>query len=170
MQIWPLGWEDPISWRRKWQPTPVFLAWKIPLTEEPGGPLFMGWQRVGHDWACKHTPIIVQAFLEKFFLKWKVVPASHLLISVIESLIFKRTPSFNLAVRPIMTRCYCNQYTYIHYGCGSKPIRLPVVSETYHAFPMTLLHMKFFTTKSSCLLHILQKSAEGPLSLGIAAK
>ena len=23
--------------RRKWQPTPAFLAWKIPRTEEPGG-------------------------------------------------------------------------------------------------------------------------------------
>ena len=24
-------------WRRKWQPTPVFFAWEIPWTEEPGG-------------------------------------------------------------------------------------------------------------------------------------
>ena len=23
-------------WRRKWQPTPVILAWEIPWTEEPG--------------------------------------------------------------------------------------------------------------------------------------
>ena len=27
------------------------LAWKIPGTEEPGGPLSMGLQRVGHDWS-----------------------------------------------------------------------------------------------------------------------
>ena len=27
------------------------LAWKIPWTEEPGWLLFMGSQRVGHDWA-----------------------------------------------------------------------------------------------------------------------
>ena len=26
-----------IPWSRKWQPTPAFLAWKIPRTEEPGG-------------------------------------------------------------------------------------------------------------------------------------
>ena len=26
-----------IPWRRKWQPTPVFLPGKIPWTEEPGG-------------------------------------------------------------------------------------------------------------------------------------
>ena len=28
------GGEDP--WRRAWQPTPVFPAWRIPWTEEPG--------------------------------------------------------------------------------------------------------------------------------------
>ena len=26
------------------------LAWRIPWTEEPGGLLSMGWQRVGHNW------------------------------------------------------------------------------------------------------------------------
>ena len=40
-------------WRRKWQPTPVFLAWRIPWTEEPGGLQSMGAQRVGHDLATK---------------------------------------------------------------------------------------------------------------------
>ena len=30
---------------------PSTLAWKIPWTEEPGGLLFMGSHRVGHDWA-----------------------------------------------------------------------------------------------------------------------
>ena len=33
-QVQPLGQEDP--WRRKWQATPVFFAWKISWTEEPG--------------------------------------------------------------------------------------------------------------------------------------
>ena len=36
-----------MHWRRKWQPTPVFLAWRIPGTEEPG----RGSHRVGHDWS-----------------------------------------------------------------------------------------------------------------------
>ena len=31
------------------------LAWRIPWTEEPGGPQSMGSQRVGHDWARGHT-------------------------------------------------------------------------------------------------------------------
>ena len=26
-----------IPWRKKWQPTPVFLPGKIPWTEDPGG-------------------------------------------------------------------------------------------------------------------------------------
>ena len=31
------------------------LAWRIPWTEEPGGPQSMGLQRVGHNWPTKHT-------------------------------------------------------------------------------------------------------------------
>ena len=37
------------SWRRAWQPTPVFLAGESPWTEEPGRLQFIGSQRVGHD-------------------------------------------------------------------------------------------------------------------------
>ena len=45
-------WVGRISWRRAWQPTPVFLPWRIPWTEEPGGLQSMGSQRVQHDRAC----------------------------------------------------------------------------------------------------------------------
>ena len=31
------------------------LAWKIPRTEEPGGPQSMGSQRVRHDWMTEHA-------------------------------------------------------------------------------------------------------------------
>ena len=34
------------------------LAWKIPWSEEPGGPESMGSQRVGHNWTSKHTQIL----------------------------------------------------------------------------------------------------------------
>ena len=37
------------SWRRKWQPTPVFLLEKSRGPEEPGGLQSTGSQRVGHD-------------------------------------------------------------------------------------------------------------------------
>ena len=38
-----------ILWRRKWQPTAVFLPGESTWTEEPGGLQSMGSQRVGHD-------------------------------------------------------------------------------------------------------------------------
>ena len=41
-------WVQKIPWRRKWQPTPVFLPGEFPWTEEPGGLQSMGSQ-VGHD-------------------------------------------------------------------------------------------------------------------------
>ena len=40
-----------VRWRRRWHPTPVTLAWKIPRTEEPGRLQSMGSLRVRHDWA-----------------------------------------------------------------------------------------------------------------------
>ena len=41
-------WVQEIPWRRKWKPTAVILAWRIPWTEEPGG-LVMQLQSVRHD-------------------------------------------------------------------------------------------------------------------------
>ena len=35
-------WVGKIPWRRKWQPTPVFLPGKVPWTEEPGRLQSMG--------------------------------------------------------------------------------------------------------------------------------
>ena len=43
-------WVGKIPWRQKWQPTPVFLAWKIPWMEKPGRLQSMGSQKVGNDW------------------------------------------------------------------------------------------------------------------------
>ena len=37
------------AWRRKWQPTPVFLPGESPGPGEPGGLPSMGSHRVGHD-------------------------------------------------------------------------------------------------------------------------
>ena len=39
-----------------WQPTPVFLPGEFAWTEEPGRLQSLGSQRVGHDWATKHSP------------------------------------------------------------------------------------------------------------------
>ena len=42
-----LGWEDPLE--EGMATYSSILAWRIPWTEEPGGPPSMGSQRVGHD-------------------------------------------------------------------------------------------------------------------------
>ena len=38
-----------IPWRRKWQPTPVFLPGESPWTEEPDRLQSIGSNRAGHD-------------------------------------------------------------------------------------------------------------------------
>ena len=44
-----------MPWRRAWQPIPVFLPGESQQTEEPGGLQSTGSQRVGHEWATKHS-------------------------------------------------------------------------------------------------------------------
>ena len=61
-------------WRRKWQPTPVFLpAWRIPGLVEPGGLPSMGSHRVRHDWsdlaAAAAAALLYKLFLYKLLLK-----------------------------------------------------------------------------------------------------
>ena len=44
-----------MPWRRAWPPTLVFLPGESPWTEEPGRLQSMRSQRVGYDWATKHS-------------------------------------------------------------------------------------------------------------------
>ena len=44
-------WVGKISWRKAWQPTPVFLPGESPWTEEPGRLQSMWSHRVGYDWS-----------------------------------------------------------------------------------------------------------------------
>ena len=46
-------WVGKVSWRREWQPTPVFLPGEAAWTQEPGGLQFTGSQSVGYDWTTK---------------------------------------------------------------------------------------------------------------------
>ena len=47
------GWEDPLE--KGMATHSSVLAWRIPWTEEPGGPQSTGSQRVGRDWATDTT-------------------------------------------------------------------------------------------------------------------
>ena len=53
-----------IPWRRKWQPTPVFLPGESPQTEDPGGLQSMGSHRVGHDWCdwARNTGVVLTIY------------------------------------------------------------------------------------------------------------
>ena len=46
-RVQSLGWKDLLE--KEMATHSSLLAWKIPWTEEPGGLLSMGLQRVGHD-------------------------------------------------------------------------------------------------------------------------
>ena len=59
-----LGWEDPLENGMAIHSS--ILAWRSPWTEEPGGLLSMGSQRVGHDWET-NTFIIDHRRLIKIF-------------------------------------------------------------------------------------------------------
>ena len=46
-QVRSLAWEDPLE--KEMAAHSSVLPWKIPWREEPGGPQFVGLQRVGHN-------------------------------------------------------------------------------------------------------------------------
>ena len=48
-----LDWEDPLE--EGMETHFSILAWRIPMTEEPGGLQTMGSQRLRHNWATKHS-------------------------------------------------------------------------------------------------------------------
>ena len=52
-------WVGKIPWRKALQHTPVFLPGESSWTEEPVGLQSMGSQTVRHDWAAKHTAIML---------------------------------------------------------------------------------------------------------------
>ena len=66
-------WVGQIPWRRAQQPTLVFLPAESPWTEESGGLVSMGSQRVGYDWAAKpmHTQGI-HMFIFSYHCKFSI--------------------------------------------------------------------------------------------------
>ena len=71
-QVWSLGWED--LWRRKWQPTLVFLPWK-----SQGRRSLVGYS----PWGCKESDMTEQLH---FHFAWNIPLVS--LIFLKRSLVF----------------------------------------------------------------------------------
>ena len=68
-----LGWEDPLE--KGMAIHSSILAWRIPWTKKPGGPQFMGSQRVGYDWAT--STLIFQCLYVPQFLHPSILGRIH---------------------------------------------------------------------------------------------
>ena len=69
-------WIRKISLEEEMATSSSILAWKIPWTEEPGGPQSMGSQRGKPDWAHVHTHIecyVPHLYLVSWNVKWNDV-------------------------------------------------------------------------------------------------
>ena len=66
-----------IPWRRKCQPTPVFLPGKIPWIEEPDGLQSMGSQTVRYDWMTEHTAHKPGSLFLLFFSWFQLTQNTH---------------------------------------------------------------------------------------------
>ena len=62
--VWSLGWEDPLE--KGLATHSSILAWRSQWTEEPGGLQSTGMQRVGHDWATKHSTTLLERRIDIF--------------------------------------------------------------------------------------------------------
>ena len=64
------------------QPTSVFLPGESPRTEEPGGLQSMGLQRLGEDWATKHSTGMGSEAGPEGWFRWSVHPLGSALCRV----------------------------------------------------------------------------------------
>ena len=67
MNVWSPGQEDILE--KEMATHSSILAWKIPRTEESGGLLSMGLQKVRHDWVTEHTHIL---YISVYILSFNV--------------------------------------------------------------------------------------------------
>ena len=56
-KVQSLGRKDPLE--KEMATHSSILTWRMPWTEEPGGPHSMGWPRVRHDWETKQHHLLV---------------------------------------------------------------------------------------------------------------
>ena len=63
-----MNWEDPLE--KKMATHFSILAWRIPWTEELGGPQFMGLPRVGHDQVTNTHTRKEKGGGREIYLKW----------------------------------------------------------------------------------------------------
>jgi len=90
-----LGWEHPLE--KCMDIHSSIQAWRIPWTEEPGGLLSMGLQRIKHDWASKHSIYSIHPSIHL-----SIYPSIHTCIhpSIHLSIHLSIHPSIHLSIYP----------------------------------------------------------------------
>ena len=96
-------WVGKISWRREWQPTPVFLPGEFHRQKSLGGRLqFMVSQRIRHDWAInKHIQQILSPGIQKSKVKVKLVETKTVLNTCVITIAFIFLQTWYLFLHPL---------------------------------------------------------------------
>ena len=74
------SWVRKIPWRRKWQPTPVFLPGESHGQSSLAGYSPRGHKRVGHNWATKHA-VYTYTYFHTYAHTYMPPPSPHPLFS-----------------------------------------------------------------------------------------
>ena len=82
-------WVGKSPWRRAWHHFSI-LTWRIPWTEEPGGPQSMGLQRAGHKHTQPHDDSGSQCFLwsQMSWVQWGHVRFSIYIVALTLNSVF----------------------------------------------------------------------------------
>ena len=102
MQVWSLGWKDPL--KEEMATHSSILVWKIPLTEEPGRLKSMGSQRVGHNWSDLGPVTCTHSFYFRMF--------DFLFSFLLYSVFMKKKNSFLLAMADSFHTCILSSHLF----------------------------------------------------------
>ena len=80
------------------------LAWKIPWTQEPGGPQSMGSLRVGHNWV---TSLSLFTFIKRLFSSSSLSAIRVVSSAYLRFLIFLQQSWFQLVFLPVQHFSWC---------------------------------------------------------------
>ena len=141
----PWTWEDPLE--EEMANHSSILAWRIPWTEEPGGPQSIGLQRVGHDWSdLAHTHTYATRAPSIFRARFPLVSVqelSHVRLSVTPWTVTLQTfLSFTVSQNLLKLTSIKSVMPFNHLILCHPFLLLPSIFPSVGVFPMS----QFFTS------------------------